>query len=217
MERKGSLFSVVTQAGETFDTKKLVLATGIKDVLPATAGFSACWGISVIHCPYCHGYEFSGKKTGIIAKGEKAFHIASLVNNLTDDITVLTTGKATFDAEQLAKLDRNRIRIVETEISQIAHENGRIRHVALDNGVHLPFDAVYAAVPFTQHSEIPALLGCELTEQGHIRVDMFQKTTVPGVFACGDNSSMMRSVANAIAAGNTAGAMVNHELTAESF
>ena len=60
-------------------------------------------------------------------------------------------------------------------------------------------------------------LGCEITEMGHIKVDMFQKTTIPGVYACGDNSSPMRSVANAVATGNLVGAMVNNELTMERF
>ena len=79
------------------------------------------------------------------------------------------------------------------------------------------FNAVYAAVPFEQHSDIPFNLGCELTEQGYIKVDNLQKTTLYGVFACGDNSSMMRSVANAVATGNLVGAMVNKELTEERF
>ena len=69
-------FSVTTRTGRTYEAKKLILATGIKDNLPDIKGFSECWGISVIHCPYCHGYEFRGKKTAILADGEKAFHLA---------------------------------------------------------------------------------------------------------------------------------------------
>jgi len=76
---------------------------------------------------------------------------------------------------------------------------------------------MYAALPFEQHSNIPGMLGCIFTDSGHIRVDMFYKTSVEGVFACGDNSAMMRSVASAVAAGNLVGAMVNKELTEEAF
>ena len=60
-------------------------------------------------------------------------------------------------------------------------------------------------------------LGCELTEQGYLKTDPMFKTTMPGIYACGDNANMMRSVANAVYSGNMAGAMVNHELTAERF
>lgn len=210
-------FVIATETGQEFQAKKLIVATGIKDSIPDIKGFAQCWGISVIHCPYCHGYEVRGKKTGIMANGEKAVHIASLVNNLTDNITVLTTGKAELNEEQTAKLTRHNIRLIETKVVEIEHANGQVKNVIFDNGTKEQFDAVYAAIPFTQHSDIPVALGCELTEQGHIKVDQFQKTTIAGVFACGDNSSMMRSVANAVSAGNMAGAMVNKELTDEQF
>lgn len=210
-------FVIITQKGENFEAKKLVFATGIKDIMPSIKGFSECWGISVIHCPYCHGYEFRNQKTGIMANGEKAFHVASLVNNLTDNVTILTSGKATFNTEQLARLNKHNINIIEKEIVEIEHENGNINNIVFKDGNKISFNAVYASIPFNQHSDIPATLGCELTEQGYIKVDMFQKTTVNGTFACGDNASMMRSVANAVATGNFAGAMVNKELTEEKF
>ncbi len=210
-------FEIATQSGQTFRAKRLIFATGVKDTMPDIKGFSECWGISVIHCPYCHGYEYRERKTGIIANGERAFHIASLVRNLTDDTTILTSGKANFKSEQLTKLDSHNIEVIETQVSEIQHESGHVRNLVFNDGSKISFDAVYAAIPFVQHSDIPVSLGCELTEQGHIKTDMFQKTTVDGVFACGDSTSMMRSVAMAVSTGNMVGAMVNHELTVEQF
>lgn len=210
-------FEIVTHSGEIFHSKKLIFATGVKDIMPEIKGFSECWGISVIHCPYCHGYEYRWQKTGILANGDRAIHIASLVNNLTDDLTVLTSGQSDFDSIQKRKLDKHHVTIIETRVSEIEHEGGHVKNVIFDDGSKTAFEAVYAAIPFTQHSEIPVALGCELTEQGHIKVDMFQKTSVDGVFACGDSASMMRSVAYAVATGNIAGAMVNNELIGEEF
>ena len=210
-------FAIATQSNNEFTAKKLVFATGIKDIIPDIKGFSECWGISVIHCPYCHGYEFRNQKTGIIANGEKALHLASLVNNLTDNLTILTSGKADFSTEQLAKLNKHHIKIIEAEISEIEHESGQIKNVTFEDGSKTDFNVTYAAIPFIQHSDIPVALGCELTEQGYIKVDLFQKTNIAGVFACGDNTAMMRSVSNAVATGNFAGAMVNKELTDERF
>jgi len=210
-------FTIATQTGEEFEAKKLIFATGIKDKMPNLMGFSECWGISVVHCPYCHGYEFRTKKTGIMANGERAFHLVSLVNNLTEDITILSSGKAEFNEEQFTTLKNNNIKIIETEILELEHENGNIKNVIFKDGNKTDFNAIYAVVPFTQHSDIPFYLGCELTEQGYIKVDNFQKTTIDGVFACGDNSSKMRSVANAVATGNLVGAMVNKELIDEQF
>ncbi len=210
-------FEIRTKRGEIFGAQKLIFATGIVDEIPDIGGFWDCWGISLIHCPYCHGYEFGSKETGIIANGERAFHMALLVSNLTDKITILTRGKADFTEEQSQKLNQNSIEVIETEIRELLHHNRYVEKLILADGKELNFEAVYGAFPFRQHSDIPKSLGCEMTETGHVKTDQFQKTSMAGIYACGDNSSPMRSVANAVYAGNLAGAMVNAELTKESF
>ncbi|MBD3906709.1 NAD(P)/FAD-dependent oxidoreductase [Chryseobacterium sp. Ch-15] len=210
-------FEIITEKGEKFHSKKLIIATGITDEIPNIKGFKESWGISLIHCPYCHGYEYKGKKTAIIANGDKAVHISSLVKNLTEDVTIITRGNANFTDEQLEKLRRNNIQIIESEISELKHQNGIVESIIFSDQSEMQFDAVYGAFPFHQHSEIPKNLGCEFTEFGHIKTDQFQKTNVPGLFVCGDNSSMMRSVSNAVMTGNVAGAMVNMELVTDCF
>ncbi|TJZ63050.1 NAD(P)/FAD-dependent oxidoreductase [Sphingobacterium olei] len=209
-------FTINTEAGEKFVGKKIIFATGLQDIMPEIKGFAACWGISVVHCPYCHGYELRGKKTGLMANGERALHLGALVNNLTDNLTILTSAKAEFTEEQREKLKRHNIRVIEKKITEVAHEGGNIKEVIFEDGDKMDFDALYAAIPFKKQVDIPLALGCELTEDEYIKVDSFQKTSVYGVFACGDNSGM-RSVANAVATGNMAGAMANSELTSEQF
>lgn len=152
-----------------------------------------------------------------MANGERAYHLASLVNNLTRNITILTNGTADFNEEQKTKLNNNNIQVIETEVSEMENKNGHIKNVVFTSGNKIHFDTVYASIPFEQHSAIPAALGCELTNLGHIKVDTFPKTTIEGVYACGDKSSMMRSVANAVSTGNVTGAMINAELTNEQF
>lgn len=210
-------FIITTQNNEEFNGKKLIFATGIKDIMPEIKGFAQCWGISVVHCPYCHGYEIRNQKTAIIANGDKGFHLASLVNNLTDNITILTQGKTDFNDEQLAKLIKHKINIVKKEISEMEHENGYVKNIIFKDGTKEDFKAVYASIPFVQQSDIPESLGCQLTEQGYIEVDNFQQTDIDGIYACGDNSVMMRSVANAVYSGNLVGAIVNRDLTDEQF
>lgn len=207
-------FIITTDKNNQFNAQKLIFATGIKDLMPNIEGFSECWGISVLHCPYCHGYEIRDKKTAIIANGERAFHLASLVHNLTNKVSIITRGKADFNSEQLARLDKFDIHIVEKELSAIEQKNGQLGNIIFEDGSKEIYEAAYASIPFTQHSDIPASLGCEFTEMGHIKVDDFQKTSVEGVYACGDNSARMRSVATAVYGGNIAGAMVNSLLVA---
>lgn len=210
-------FIITTQTGEEFQTRKLIFATGIADTMPDIKGFAECWGISVVHCPYCHGFELKNKKTGIMANGARAVHLASLVNNLTNDLSIFTMGKADFKDAERAKFDTHNIKVIETIISGLHHDHGLLNGVVCENGIGHDVEALYAALPFTQHSDLPQALGCEFTEHGHITADNFQSTTVKGIYACGDNSGMMRSVANAVYSGNLAGAMVNKELTDETF
>ena len=210
-------FEVGTDKGDTFSATKLIFATGITDEQPAIPGFAACWGISVIHCPYCHGYEVRKEKTGILANGDMAFDFGKLISNWTDELTIFTNGVSTLQAEQVEKLAQRNIMVVEKVIKEIEQDNGYIRQLVFADGSAFPLKALYARINFTQHCDIPAQLGCELTEQGYLRVDAMQKTTVPGVYACGDNTSMMRSVANAVAGGTFAGAIANKDLVEESF
>lgn len=210
-------FVIQTNAGDIFEARKLVFATGINDIMPAIPGFSESWGISVLHCPYCHGYEVRHQKTGILANGDTGFELATLISNWTTDLTLFTNSKSTFTEQQRLKLNKHRILIIEEKISQLENKNGFIQHVVLADGVKLPLKALYARPPFTQHSSIPQALGCELTPEGYIKIDGAHRTTIPGIYACGDNVTRMRTVANAVSMGTTTGLMLNNELIEEDF
>ncbi len=210
-------FQIQVISGETFSAKKLIFATGIKDLLPAIKGLPECWGISVIHCPYCHGYEVRNEKTGILGNGETAFDFTRLISNWTKDLALFTNGPASFSNEQRKKLHKHRIEIIEKEIEQLDHYNGHLRNIIFKDGSAQSIKALYAPAPFDQHCKIPESLGCELTEEGYIKTDNFLETTVKGVFAIGDNTTKMRTVANAVAMGTTAGMMISKKMILEEF
>lgn len=210
-------FKILVTSGETFSAKKLIFATGIKDIMADVDGYAECWGISVLHCPYCHGYEVRNEKTGILGNGEYGFEFSNLISNWTKDLTLFTNGKSSLTAEQTAKMEKHNIKIVEKEIAKLAHSNGYLQNIIFKDGSTSSVKAIYARSPFEQHCTIPETLGCELTDQGYIKIDPFQKTTVHGIFASGDNVSRMRTVANAVAMGTTAGMMSNKEIIEEEF
>ena len=210
-------FALQTGSGETFSSRKLVFATGIRDMLPEIPGFAECWGISALHCPYCHGYEVRQQTTGILGNGDYGFEFSTLIANWTRDLTLLTNGEASLTREQVTALESHDVRIVRQRIERLAHEAGHLQAVVFEDGSSLALSALYIRPPFEQHCPIPQQLGCELTDAGYIKVDPAQRTTVPGVFACGDNASSMRTVANAVGTGTTTGMMVNKELVKEDF
>jgi thioredoxin reductase len=210
-------FELTTADGAVFFARKILFTTGVKDLMPAIPGFAECWGITVIHCPYCHGYEVKQEKTGIMSNGDTGFEFSKLVANLTKDLTLFTNGKSTLSLEQQEQLKVHNIAVVETEIARFEHSNGQLKQVLLKDGSSIPLKAMYAKIPFVQHCDIPVQLGCALTEQGYLSVDMLGRTSVPGVYAAGDNTAMMRAVSLAVAGGGMAGAGINKELVDESF
>lgn len=210
-------FSIKTASGEIFNAKKLIFATGIKDIMPNIQGVAECWGISALHCPYCHGYEVRDEPTGILGNGEYGFEFSSLISNWTKKLTLFTNGKSTLTSEQTEKLKSHHIEIVEKEIEKLDHHNGHLQKICFNDGTVAFLTALYMRPLFEQHCPIPELLRCELTQDGYIKIDAAQETTVHGVYACGDNTTRTRTVANAVAMGTTAGMMVNKEMVMEEF
>jgi len=130
---------------------------------------------------------------------------------------ILTNGKPEFSSEQINTLQTHRIKVINSKLSEIIHKSGHIDYVVMEDGTKLNLDALYASVPFSQHSDLPEKLRCDFTDQGYIKVDQLQKTTIPDIYACGDNSSPFRSVSNAVLTGNVAGAIANMDLSSEYF
>ena len=215
--KAGDSWEIELVSGEVFQAGRLVFATGIWDILPSIEGLAECWGISVIHCPYCHGYEVAGEKTGILANGEGGIEMATLISNWTKDLTLYTNGPSTLTREQENKLAARNINIIDKEIAWLDHTEGRLQHLAFKDGSRSPLTALYTRAPFVQHCMLPAALGCELTEEGHIKVDAFQETTVSGIYACGDNASRIRTVAHAVSAGTMAGIAISRKMIFENF
>lgn len=210
-------FEVFVESGEMFIAKKLIFATGIRDLLPNIPGIEACWGISVLHCPYCHGYEVRNQKTGIIGNGEAGFDLARLISNWTNDLTLFTNGPSALTADQTGQLKIHNIEVVEKKLAALEHINGQVKCILFKDNTKLPVHAIYAPVPFDQHCRIPESLGCELTDEGYIKIDLLQETSIKGVFACGDNASRMRTLASAVAMGTTAGMVASKKLILEVF
>lgn len=210
-------FEIETEKGETFTARKLLFATGLKDIFPEINGFAECWGISILHCPYCHGYEVKNEKTGIIANGAIGYEFTKMISNWTKDLTVFTNGKTTLTEEQTVILKKNNVTVTEDEIDYFQHNEGKIMNIIFKNGTKTAIKALYAKIPFIQHSLLPQELGCEITEQGLIKVDALQKTTIPGIYVAGDNSTFGRSLALAVSSGSVAGAFINKDLIDEDF
>lgn len=210
-------FTVSIADGRSFVSRKLILTTGIKDIFPAIPGFAECWGITVLHCPYCHGYEVANQPLGVIANGEMAFEFSKMIHNWSKNLILFTNGTSTLTDEQTQHFKEKNIQIVSDEIAEIVHEAGIMQYVLLKNGTKYPLKSVFGRGAIEQHTAIAATMGCEFDQQNLIKVNDGQLTNIPGVFAAGDCTTLFRTVAGAVAQGNKAGVSVNKELIEEDF
>ncbi|MDJ1484178.1 NAD(P)/FAD-dependent oxidoreductase [Cytophagaceae bacterium YF14B1] len=216
-EKTETGFRIQTESGNTYTSRKLIFATGLRDNMLPIDGFAECWGISVLHCPYCHGYEVANQPLGILSNGNDGYEFVKLILNWTKTLTLFTNGPSKLTTEQHSKLTAHGISIIEKEIQKLEHQQGRLQNLLFKDGSSHALTALFARAPFEQHCSLPQTLGCELSDMGFIQVNDFQQTSVAGVYAAGDATTGFRSVANAVGAGTKAGAIVNKELIEEDF
>ncbi|MGQ7852800.1 NAD(P)/FAD-dependent oxidoreductase [Pedobacter sp. WC2501] len=211
------VFSIGIENGENFTARKILLATGLKDVLPDIKGLAECWAISAIHCPYCHGYEVKNEKIGLLMNGDHAFEMAKNLHLWNKDLTILTNGKSEFTAGQVEKLKSKSITVLEEEIIELEHQNGQLENIVFKNGKKVTFKAIYVKPEIEQHINFSGQLGFELTDLKTIKVDEQQETTAKGVYAAGDCTTLFRSLSIVTAAGTVAAVMINKALISEDF
>lgn len=218
VKREKNKFTVQTKRNEKFSGKKILFATGIVDLIPNIPGFEDCWGISIFQCPYCHGYEVANTAIGIIANADVAYELVKLLYNWSRQLFLFTNGSASLTQEQINKISQKRILIIESEISELDHKKGQVKNIILKNGLAYPVNAIFSKLPFLQATNIPQKqLGCELNSEGFIKTDMFQRTSVHGVYSAGDNAIISRAISVSTGTGAIAGMYINKELIEESF
>lgn len=196
-------FGVRTEHSGTFHARRLILATGVVDELPAVEGLEERWGTRVFHCPYCHGYELDQGRIGVLATSPLAMHHALMLPDW-GTTTLFTNGVFTPDAEQQAQLDRRGVSVESAGVRRISGERADLE---LHDGRVFSLDGIFT-LSRTRISPLAEQLGCELADGPtgpYLHTNDTRQTSVPGVFACGDTSLAAGSVALAVGEGVRAG------------
>lgn len=199
-------FVITADQGRTFEARRLILTYGIVDEFPAIPGFAESWGKTVIHCPFCHGYEVAGRPWGLLYSGPFSLHMPALYGNWTDDLTLILNGHSIADEER-HKLETRGVRIENGRLASIEQDNGAVRGVTLDDGTRLELSALFAHPRNRPSADLHAQLGLEMTETPTgtmVAVGEMQASSRPGIFAAGDLSTGMHSVTFANYAGSMA-------------
>lgn len=205
--------STASQAA-TYSAKKIILAFGIQDKLPDIAGIQTFWGKSVIHCPYCHGYELSGGALGVLATQDMSWHQAAMIPDW-GATTLFTQGKYLPIGEHAATLKRRGVTIEDTPVVEVIGEGEQIAAVRLEDGRHIGLQGLYIAPTSTMQSPLIASLDLALVQTPMatlIEVDDFKESSVKGVFVAGDLSNQLQNGTFAIASGSMAGIAAHRAL-----
>lgn len=203
-------FTVATSDGGLHQGRRILLATGVTDRLPAIDGIVERWGKSVFHCPYCHGYELDRGRIGVIASGPLSVHQAELLVDW-GEVTLLVNGAVELSPETRSALEQRSVRVEEGAIDRI---EGHADVVVVD-GRRLRFSGLFIAPYTSPASSLAETMGCALDELpmgSQVSADAECKTSVVGVFACGDAARAPHSVSLAVGNGAMAGIHVHRSL-----
>jgi thioredoxin reductase len=210
-------FHLTLADGRRVASRKLLLATGVRDELPSSPGFREMWGRSVFHCPYCHGWEVRDEPLALYGNGDMGFELSRLLTGWSRDLILCTDGPATLTDAQRAGLATNNIPVREETIARLEGTDGHLEAICFTNGDRLRRRAIFLRPVQYQHSSLPEQLGCTFTPEGLIEVDAMGRTGVSGLYAAGDAAQRMQSVVMAASSGASAAGMLNHELISEEF
>lgn len=210
-------FEVSLADGETVAGRKLVLAFGISDILPEIPGLPERWGATVLHCPYCHGYEHSAGALGVLWTAPMSAHQAALIADW-GTTTLYLHGNAMPGADAQALLARRGVSIEAAPIRALLGEGDTLTSISLDDGSDAQIDALFLAPRSKLNSPIAEQLGCMLDEGPFgpiVRTDAAQLTSVAGVYAAGDIARAPHNATWASADGVTAGISLHQSLVFE--
>lgn len=203
--------------GSQVRARKLVLAIGVADDLPLVSMVPR-WGVSVLHCPYCHGYEVRDRRMAVIANAPGSVHQAMILPDW-GPTTFYTQGAFEPSGEEQALLAARGVGIERTPVVELLGTGSGIEALRLADGRDVPAEAVFTAPRTRMASPLPKQLGCAFADGitgPYIQADPMQQTSVPGVFAAGDAATQMYNATLASAAGVLAGVAAHRALVLDA-
>ncbi len=209
-------FRVELADGRVFRSRRLLFATGLKDIVPELPGFDDFYGTSIWHCPDCDGPSVTGMRVGVIGWGKSTAKYCMYLLTWAGELTLLTHSHPDgMQADAMEALERNGIRIRHEAIVGLEGEGGQLRRVVFHDGTSLDVEAMFFHIATGPGSTLPQDMGCEADDEGIIQVDGDFETSVPGVYAAGDLTPGSRLVIRAGYEGTRAAIGIHKSLIPE--
>ncbi|KZF19879.1 putative thioredoxin reductase [Xylona heveae TC161] len=229
---EGPIFTATDYKGKRYTARKIVLASGMRDILPPTPGIRAAWGKGIYWCTWCDGYENRDRSLGLLGNfSTEVIKTSIYVQSLNKDVIIYADGTWSYNAAakvteefpdwqaQLASynvsIDNRPIASIDRVQGSVTEEGEDEFEVKFKSGGSTVRQAFLAGFPAEQASDLAQRLGLEISDQ-KIVVNKDMETSMPGVYAIGDaNSDGSSNVAHAMSSARRAGVTIVHALAAE--
>ncbi len=208
----GARFEVELDTGEIVTGRKVLLATGVSDQIPAIPGIDDYYGISIHHCPYCDGWEHREQRIAVYSKGGRGFGLAISLKTWTDDVILLTDGPARFSARDRERMEHAGVVIRRDRVTGLEGANGQLERVLFAAGEALECQGMFFSSGQNQSCELARNLGCQFSRKGAVETNLLQESCVRGVYVAGDAARDVQLVIVAAAEGAKAGFAINTAL-----
>lgn len=213
----GPGFVVRLADGEPVRARRILVATGVHDTLPAIPGVPERWGRDLLHCPYCHGWEVRDQPLGVLGTVPGSVQHAQLVRQWSDDV-VFFPHTYELSTEEQAGLEARGVRVVRGEVGRLLVEDDRLVGVQMADGGVVERSAVFIRPENVPHADgLLSGLGCDLGADGFVSVDATGRTSTPGVWAAGNVVDPRAQVITAAGAGSAAAIAINADLVQEDI
>jgi thioredoxin reductase len=200
-------FVVHLAGGRSLRTRRVLVATGLRDELPDVPGLRERWARDVLHCPFCHGYEVRDRPLGVLG----TLHLGLLLPQWSADVVFFPhTNELTVDERE--QLVARGVQVVDGEVTRLAIHDDALRGVELAGGRVVPRAALFVGPRFVARDELLSGLGCATGEDGWVRTDPTGRTSVPGVWAAGNVVNPRAQVVTAAGMGSAAAIALNADL-----
>ena len=210
-------FVATLDGGDEVRSRKLLIATGVRDNVPDVPGLRELYGSSVFHCPYCDGWEVRDQPLAVYGRGERGYGLSLELTAWSRDLALITDGAAGIEEGQRARLEKLGIAIREDRVSRLEGKNGKLERIIFERGAPLLRRALFFTTGQSQQSPLAVTLGCEFNEKGTVRTGRYETTHLPGLFVAGDASRAVQWVIVAAAEGAEAAFAINTDLIKEDL
>lgn len=210
-------FLTTLDTGETVESRKLLIATGVRDKVPDIQGIAELYGRSVFHCPYCDGWEIRNQPIAVYGSGERGYGLALELTAWSRDLALITDGPCELDDQPRKRLHALNIAIREERVHRLEGKNGILERIVFAGGPPLPRRAMFFTTGQYQQSELAVNLGCQFNDKGTVRTGQYESTHLLGLFVCGDASRAVQWVVVAASEGAEAAFAINTDLIKEDL